>query len=109
MKKRTLFLSITAAGIAGAPAFGWITKWRISSRRRKFVSAPRRKLLNSDRRDFKTALASRDATAARRRNAAIGWGSFTRFESTSNERMKRPIKDAIRYIFVTVASLRKSR
>jgi hypothetical protein len=41
--------------------------------------------------------------------AAISWGSFTRFESTSNERMKRPIKDVIRYIFVTVASPRKSR
>jgi hypothetical protein len=36
-------------------------------------------------------------------------GSFIRFESTSNERMKGPIKDVIRYIFVTVAILRKSR
>jgi hypothetical protein len=49
------------------------------------------------------------ATAARRRSAAISWGSFIRFESTSNERMKGPIKDVIRYIFVTVAILRKSR
>jgi transposase-like protein len=49
------------------------------------------------------------ATAARRRSVAISLDSFTRFESTSNERMKKPIKDVIRYIFVTVASLRKSR
>ena len=45
---------------------------------------------------------------AQRRNVVISWASFTRFESTSNERMKKPIKDVIRYIFVTVASLRKS-
>jgi len=38
------------------------------------------------------------------KGVVISWGSFTRFESTSNERMKRPIKDVIRYIFVTVAS-----
>jgi hypothetical protein len=34
---------------------------------------------------------------------------FTRFASTLNERMKKPIKAVIRYIFVTVASLRKPR
>jgi hypothetical protein len=42
------------------------------------------------------------ATAARRRNVVISWASFTRLESTSNERMKKPIKDVICDIIVTV-------